>query len=287
VSRSLLIFPFATLGACLSPFTSMAQEITVQYGRAAQAVVTPLTNEGSGSASYTPYRRANSYISQDWWWYRVNGVSDREYALPGGGTITQNRDNMATYDLHGVADGRFDASRMMMIRSYGHVSSQTELFQSLYLTNTTNQDLSPTIFHYVDIDANGADLNTAHWDASRVPQMRVTDPASDRFSNYQTWSAGTLDTFYQVGASPVVLTLLTDADTDDFGNAGLPFPEGDWTGGYEGDFLLPPHQQGFIGAALSTNKVIPTPGNVVLLAIGGCVVGGRRRRRPIESKEST
>lgn len=260
---------------CLSTM-AFGQTINVTNGSAI-ANINPINDQGEGAANYQPTVRAPSYMSQNWWWYRIHGVNDREYALPGGGTIYNDNTNNVLYAVRDVENGAFNAGINYSMKSFGIGSHKTILFQAITIENTSNQTMSLSLYNFVDLDPNSSNNNTAAWDPRFSYQMRISDVDSGKFSDYSGYDRQNAS--YRVEANPALLNALIDQNPDEFHDSGMPFAAGDWTGGYEWTATLGPGSRFIAYAQVSTNRHIPAPGTLTLLAMGGLVGGHRRRRR--------
>ncbi len=258
-----------------SSATASAQTIHVT-NNSALASINPIDDLGQGSASYQPTVRAPSYMTQNWWWYRINGVNDHEYALPGGGTIYNDNTNNVLYAVRGVENGAFNAGINYSMKSFGIGSHKTILFQAITIENTSNQAMSLSLYNFVDMDPNSSNNNTAGWDPRYTYQMRIFDVESDKFSDYSGYDRQNAS--YRVEENPGLLNALIDQNPDEFLNTGMPFARGDWTGGFEWTATISPGGRFIAYAQVSTNRHIPAPGTMTLLTIGG-LLGARRRRR--------
>jgi MYXO-CTERM domain-containing protein len=213
------------------------------------------------------------YVFQNWWYFRVNGVSTREHALPGTGVTANNGTDDVTYTVNNVA-ASFNASLNATLQSFS--TTESLLMQSLTLTNTTAGALSLAIFHYLDYDVDGSTLNTGTWVDQSKNHMRITRAATGMYGEYKGFGADA----YQVGPWASIRNLLTNSTIDNFNNTGMPFGPADWTGGFQWDLVLAPGASVTVQVGMSTNSLIPqvpAPGALALLGLAG-LAGVRRRR---------
>lgn len=201
------------------------------------------------------------HMYQAWWWFRVAGDS-RETTFSGAtswswvgnvGRLTYNYPQFRAviqYVVTGVEPG------------LGFVTQTCTIF------NTTNQPLTIDLFNYQDLDmAETSSDDSANQSGANV--MSVVDGGGTGWrAEYEGTNA------FQVSSFANLLNILTDANADNLNGTGLPFGPGDWTGGYQWSFTLMPLSA---ATASATVTIIPAPGALALMGLGGLVAGRRRR----------
>jgi hypothetical protein len=203
-------------------------------------------------------------LGSSWWWTRTTTNSVRELANNNAtgpswsgrvGQLSFNESNsnisiVRTYLVTGLGDGR------------------GTLEEGASITNTSGASLTVELFHFLDPTLGGAAGGHSAAINGVNSSIRITSGLWTAF--YE--GSGTP---FQAGAAGNVLSLLTDADADNFSNQGLPFGPGDFEAGFQWRFTLGP---GETAAASMTFAVVPAPATAGLLGLAG-VVAGRRRRR--------
>lgn len=204
------------------------------------------------------------HLFQSWWWYRsgndtresqMNGATSWDWSNPGSARLnfsTAEFDAVMVFTVNGFSDG------------FG------ELTQTLTVFNTTDHAISVNLFNYQDVDLAGSFGNdSAVLNSGNV--IRVTDAATGWVANYEGTNA------FAVSGFSGIRDILANGAADNFGNTGLPFGPGDFTGGFQWSFNL---DQGGAATASATLTVtnIPTPGALALASLGGLVAMRRRTR---------
>lgn len=200
------------------------------------------------------------HLFQSWWWFRVAGDA-RETTFSGAsswswvgnvGRLTYNYPNFRAviqFVVTGVEPG------------LGFVTQTCTIF------NTTNQPITIDLFNYQDLDMNqssGDDSATQ----SGANVISVTDGGSGWRAEYEGTNA------FQVASYDSLRAILTDMNSDNLNGTGLPFGPGDWTGGYQWSFTLMPRTA---ATASATVTIVPAPGALALLGLGGLAAARRRR----------
>lgn len=222
---------------------------------------------GTGNGPLADFRVGGTgnpdHLFQAWWWYRVEGVDTREFAFNGASS--------ADWSIPGTGRinysyANFDA--VMEFQVTGTSDGVGVLTQTLTIINNTNDNMTINLFNYQDVDLGGTAGNDSAFLAG-PNVIRITDAApSDWIANYE----GTND--YGVAGFAALRARLTDNNPDNFSGTGLPFGPGDFTGGFQWVLNLSP---GSAATASATLTIIPSPGAMALLGLGG-LVGLRRRR---------
>jgi hypothetical protein len=144
--------------------------------------------------------------------------------------------------------------------------------QRLRITNNTGNRVVLSIYHYLDLDLSGiAGDDSAVLDDPNLIRMNITDGSAA--ARYLGFDANA----YQVDAFPNLRNLLTDGDVDNFNDTGLPFGPGDWTGGYQWNFVLENGDSRNITVGWNVNVPVPAPGGLAVLGLSMMLHRGRRR----------
>lgn len=214
--------------------------------------------------------RANGSIGidhsfQSWWWYRVDGDTRESAFNDSGGGATQS-----------VGPG----NRMIMTQNYANFRSNMDwevvstgsatgfLRSTLTITNTSSSRITINLFNYLDIDLNGSAPDDRAFQTA-PNQVRIVDSTGPYIASYEASGAG----FRQFGSFPDVRDALTNNTVDDlFG--GLPFGPGNFTGAFQWAITVDP---GFSRSVIATVSLVPGPGALALVGLGGLIAGRRRR----------
>jgi MYXO-CTERM domain-containing protein len=201
------------------------------------------------------------HMFQAWWWFRLAGDT-RETTLS----------NATSWSWVGNV-GRLTYTYPTFRATVQYVVTGIEpglgfVTQTVTIFNTTNQPLTLDLFNYQDLDmAESASNDSATQAGANV--ISVTDGGNTGWrAEYEGTNA------FQVASFDSLRDMLTDINVDNLNGTGLPFGPGDWTGGYQWSFTLSPFTA---ATASATVTIIPAPGALALLGLGGLIAGRRRR----------
>lgn len=214
----------------------------------------PNVNTGIGAASADlrlDGATGTDNIYQSWWWYRVNGADTREYCLSDASEWHWGGD-MGTQDF---TTPSFTAHAEWRVSSIG--VNTARVTASLTIQNTTAAPLDLAIFHYQDFDFAGTTFgDTATLVAPNT--IQITEPSAPAPYNalLAYYQAPDADAF-QVTVWATLRGLLTNTTVDNLANTGLPFPAGDWTGGFQFNRIIPAGQGATVRVAFGVGPTIP------------------------------
>lgn len=242
------------------------------------------TNTSAGNSAV-----ASDYLFQNWWWYRSQGDT-REYALSNQTLGTQLAGNSAFLRYvepignNATANGTLTFEITYTLNQI--TASQAAVTINWSITNNSQSTQPVSFFAYADSD------NSSSGSASDDNGFYVAGPGVNYYRNDATTSNNTqfftmgadlrLNNHWQIGAfsgssanspraalSDGVVGNLSDSDT--IGAAG------DNAGALQFDVSIP--AGGSVGGRVTKgyNYVVPAPGSLALLGLGGLVVGRRRR----------
>jgi hypothetical protein len=245
--------------------------INLTAGSATYSFTQPTSATGSGGSANMAVGDGNAsdHLFQDQWWWRVNGVSAREFAFFGGAEAGSGTANgSVTYT--NVGGLGFDAVLNLALTDTG--TAQASLTSTLVITNNSGAALDMSLFSYLDFDIGGtAGGDNAVWQDQANNIMRISEGAN--FGEYQGVGANA----FQVTTFATLRGLLADADIDNMNNTGIPFGPGDFTGGFQWNSPVAGGGSLTLTTVRTINTAIPAPGALALLGLAG-LVGGRRRR---------
>jgi hypothetical protein len=216
-------------------------------------------------------------LSLQGFWFRTQGMTREQNigTLALTGTVVTDTNTFSdprpdTLALRYSGPG-FTIEPSWSVRGGSPGDSRSDIAETIAIRNTSSVPLAISFFQYSDFDLGGtvADQsveilgfgnNTARQtDVGFVAQETVVTPRPSRF---------------EVGFFPSILNRLNDANTDDLQNVAGPLGPGDLTWAYQWDFVIPANSS----ALISKNKqIVPAPGAVALIMLGGLVVFSRRR----------
>lgn len=227
------------------------------------------TSGGSANMIVGDGLTADQLFQGGQWWWRVNGVSVREFTFFGGAEAGSGTSS-GTITYSNVGSLGFDAIQAITLADTGNQAALVT--NTLTIVNNSGNTLDLSLFNYLDYDISGtAGGDSAIWQDQANNIMRISDGAN--FGEYQGVGANA----WQVTPWSTLRTNLSDADIDNMNNTGLPFGPGDWTGGFQWNVAVAAGGSITLTTYHSINSAIPGPGALALLGVAG-LIGTRRRR---------
>lgn len=267
---ALAFFAVATVGMA----QVMITDGTSSFGWSSNANLTGAavrTGSGGGTGNTYTVNGSSDQAFQEWWWYRVNGVNSREFALSNQSAapvISGNNMILAYREPEGFTS--------TLHYTINNTPGGALVTGTNFIKNEGNVALSLSLFNYIDYDIGGTATGDRATMLSPNPATRwaIFDPAVLINAEYRAIDASN----YQVTAFPVLRGSLTDTGVTTLNNTGLPFGAGDFTGGLEWQFTLDPNQE----IALQTSRLlnpVPEPATMAILGLGAAALLKRRRAR--------
>ena len=254
--------------------------LVVSFSSAGAAVITlrDLNSEADfdleSSAGFASWRvDGTDHLRKQWFWYRVGDGPERSL-------------DTLTLDKYKVSDGDMEAGNERLIALYlgsgfsvmvdfiltgGPAGSgASDLMEVITLRNTGRETLDFHFFQYVDFELRGdsRDLSAEIRGGNTAVQKDVYSALSE---TVVTWAPSR----YEVAFYDDTLKKLTDADADDLSNVAGPLGPGDLTWAFQWDVSLKPGQTFIIS---KDKNLVPEPGCLLLLGLGGLALVLRRRR---------
>ena len=225
-------------------------------------------NQGGASVVYSASGSADQ-LFQNWWWYRVNGVNAREFALSNltGKVVGGNKMTLNYREPEG-----FDVELRYTITNSAAGALVTG---TAFITSISANPLDISFFNYMDFDMGGTAADDSATLVSDNPAMRmlITDGTAVINAEYRAIDG----VAYQVGNFATIRGLLADGVINDLNNTGLPYGPGDFTAANQWSFVLNEGEQIAVQTSYLLNPV-PEPASMAVLGLGVLALLRRRKR---------
>jgi hypothetical protein len=218
------------------------------------------------------------YLFQNWWWYR-GGQDTREYGLSNQtqGIQLTPASVFVRYLEPGV-DGGAANLQFDLTYTLNQISpTQAAVTINWNITNLATFAQNVSFFSYSDADIGSLSDDFANYvSGPGLNYMRVDASNADP-SQFLTVGADlNLNNAWQMAAFTSTRLGLSDALVTNLPNSASPFT-GDFTGALQWDLVLTAGES--IGGRVTKgyNYVVPAPGALALLGLGGLAAARRRR----------
>ena len=207
-----------------------------------------------------------SHLSSAWWWVRVDGTDLRESAVyqPSGVTVTQASANQIRI-VYNYAN-RFDL--VVQFAVSGFEFGYGSLTQTVSIRNRSGSAKTFNLFNYNNVNV----LGTPNDDSAQATGPQTIEFTDGAFPN--TTATYEATNAIRVEGTSLVRDLLTNASIDDLSGGVVNAGPGDLEVGSQFSFTL---GNNGVQSVSTTLTIIPTPGAVALMALGGLFAARRRR----------
>lgn len=260
--------------ASLSLGQAIITDGTSSFGWTSQTALSAAANRTGTDGGNT-----NTFISsgsadqafQQWWWYRVNGVNTREFALStqANAPVVSGNNMVLTYREPEGFTSRLEYT-------INNIGGRARVTGTNFVKNEGNTTLDFDFFNYIDYDMNGTaagDLASLQF-PNPVLRMNITDPAGTLAAEWRVLDADA----FQIGAFAGVRNLLTNSTLDDLNNTGDPFGPGDFSAAVQWRFTLAPGEQIALQTTQFLTTPVPEPATMAALGLGILAIARRRRK---------
>lgn len=267
---------FAAGSALMLASAASGQIVVLEDGNASTTIDPDVVGGQMGQTNWTV--NGVNHMFEQWFWIRAgNDTAERpisslvKFAQQTSDTNFAEDPRHDTLSLGYVEPGaaRYQVFGTFTLRGGAPGQTLSDVAETLTIKNLTNAPLSFSFFQYADFDING----TAAGDSGQILLGRI--PQQFEGGAFVTESVETpAPTRWQMDFFPVIRSSLGDAAITNLNNAAGPVGPGDLNWSLQWDFTLQPNQEYII----SKDKIIvPAPGAMGVLAIGGLALVRRRR----------
>lgn len=198
---------------------------------------------------------ATDYLFALGWWLRLAGGSlEVPFGNPDTESYVGDSSNLVWDDVSGVVGLRaVEVSTVFDTSGLGSPSGYIQIF--LQLQNQSDNEYQIRVFHYADLDIDGAGSDSAFF-AEKTPNEVIEVVEGVHFAEYLAAVKGYFlsgQVLHQVVAWPSLLDKLNDAAATTLNGSGLPFAPEDFTGVYEFSSSLPAHTSANLVVIVAAN----------------------------------
>lgn len=243
--------------------TDSADAQTITNGNSAFVMSTANTigaairtgTDGGVGAALVAGGDSTDQLYQQWWWFRVEGVDTREYALS---TRVSNVAGLNSLTATFNEPEGFTAIVHYVIADGGDSPASCVLSADVTLQTNRTTPMQIAFFGYVDLDLEGAPFDGALRQSGG--RIVVTDQGSGYFAEITASTANS----YMVGAYPTVLNLLTNDGVDNLSNSGSPLAPADFSGCFQWNVTISQGHPVSLPLTIALNaSTDPCPGQLI------------------------
>jgi len=148
----------------------------------------------------------------------------------------------------------------------------SDIAETIAIRNMSSVPLVISFFQYSDFDLGGT-VNDQSISIGGTNNQVVRQSDFGFAANETVVTPA--PTRFEAGFFPSTLTKLNDNVADDLNNVAGPLGPGDLTWAYQWDFVIPAGQSRIIS---KDKQIVPSPGAVALVGLGGALIATKRRR---------
>lgn len=251
----------SALTPSLSAATITNGDVTFTLGDSSIPLTPTATDPGQSNLTVNG-PAGPDHLSSTWWWYSTPSDS-RELAFNSPNSTQQTGDTLTL----NFADAERGFTGILRYSVLDSGVDEGVLLQSMTIRNTTNQNLTLSLYLYRDIDLNGSSGGDTV--TPNGSELEILD------GTWADYSEVTSDYVFDDNVS--TRNMLVDANLDPV-NGANDGPNALANYAHITRFtvtLLPGRTATFTSSDTITN--IPAPASMALLGLGGLVVGRRRR----------
>ncbi len=242
-----------------------------------------LLEDGNASTVIDPASQAGQFnwvvdgihhLSHQWFWYRIGQTPEQSIdTLPivGAVTIDTNPFDDPRHDALNVlyrSAGLLEIDATFTLRGGTAGSNTSDVAEQIVIRNLSGTALSLTFFQYADFDLNGT-LNDDF--------VNITAPNRVLQGDGPIFVSETIinppSTLFEANFFANTVVALNDALVTNL-NGTAALINGDLTWAFQWDFLLGAGDSVIIS---KDKQIVPTPGAMALLGLGGLALARRRR----------
>lgn len=181
---------------------------------------------GAGANMRLMGSASTDQLFQSWWWYRIDGVDQREFALANAMGSTFGGNMAVTTWVYPA----FTMELTYIVQDNG--VNMGRVRETMRITNTGTAALTMAVFNYTDFDLGMTPAGDSAVLGAGPQTIRIMD--GSMFAELECPGANG----YAVDVFPALRTRLANAGVDNLMNTGLPFSSEDFTAAFQWNVML-------------------------------------------------
>lgn len=212
-------------------------------------------NSDAGSDTDMVIDGGDDQLYESGWFYRVEGdLQESRLPSPDSETFVGDTALLIWYNV----DDRNLFNVAIEYKLSQPADGEAVLVTTVAFENISNSPQILDVYSYQDIEARGTSGGDTASLTHEPDFISIIDTDA-----LVTWRGGSVSA-YQVTEHSDLLDLLLDNELTSFENSGLPFPAGDFTGGFQWSVEMPAFSIYFLQTTLGFNAIAPLPQNAFL-----------------------
>jgi hypothetical protein len=208
-----------------------------------------------------------NHLFQQWFWFRIGGAAEQSIDAISAPVVQTPFANLTKITYQ---DPLVKFETTYLLTGGGAGSSQSDIAESIRITNVSNTAYTLTFFQYTDFDMGG----TAGGDTVVHANANAFQQSDGIFGASETISTP-VATHWQGDFWPFLYNSLTDGLPTTLSDSGSPLT-GDVSFAWQWDMVLNPGGSFLIS---KDKNIVPEPMSLIAVATGLAALAARRRRR--------